>query len=82
MYSFSLISTTDPPTSLFERCTAIMIVLDRQVVREQFLGLEDDLIFLDEPADRRHLRHARHGRELIAQIPILKSAQTRQILVR
>jgi len=48
MYSFSLISMTDPPTSLFERWTAIMMSLTGQVCTPAAVRLEHTGL-LDEP---------------------------------
>ena len=54
--------------------------LDRQPVSGQRVRVYFDLILLDESADRRHFRHARHTFQLIAQVPILKTAKLRQVV--
>src|SRR5205823_8178433 len=52
-------------------------VAERNVVGDEGVWIEIDLVLLYETADRRHFRHAFHGRERVAEIPILNRAQLR-----
>ena len=51
---------------------------DGDAVGLEPVGIEVDLELLAETADRRDFGHARHGFEVIAQIPILAGAQIGQ----
>ena len=53
-------------------------VLHAEVVGRQARRIEVDLVLLDEPADAGDLGHARHGRQPVAQIPVLEAAKLRE----
>ncbi len=48
-------------------------LLNRDLVGEERLGLQVHLVLLLEPADRRHLCHARHALQPVAQVPVLEA---------
>jgi hypothetical protein len=48
---------------------------ERQPVGAQAVRVDVDLILLDVAADRRHLGHARHRVQLVADEPVLQRAQ-------
>ena len=54
--------------------------LHRQTVGCQRVRIEIDLILTHKAADARNFRHAFDATDLIAQVPILKAAQLRQIM--
>ena len=74
MYSRPVNSTSRPPTSLFDFCTASTDRVDRDSVGEQFVGIDVHLILAHKSAHRRHLGHAGHRLQRIAQIPVLVAA--------
>ena len=47
----------------------------RDAVAAQLVGIDADLVLLDEAADRRDLGDAGHARERVAQVPVLERAQ-------
>ena len=49
-------------------------------VGEQLVGIELDLILADKSADGRHFSDSRHGRQLIAKLPILNAPQIGQAM--
>jgi hypothetical protein len=57
-------------------------VAERKVVRLQLLRVDDDLVLLDEAADRRDLRHPLDAAQRVAEVPILKASQRREVLAR
>ena len=59
----------------------VLDLLQGNVVCQELDGIDDDLILLDESAERRNFTDAGHGRELVAQIPILQTAKIREILL-
>ena len=54
----------------------------RKVIGAQFCRVHCHLILLHEAADGRDLRNARHGSELIFQIPVLDRTQVGQVAIR
>src|SRR5262249_43563860 len=48
------------------------------VERGEFVRVEIDLILLDEAADARHFRYARHGRQPVPEVPVLQTSQIGQ----
>ena len=55
--------------------------LDREAIGRELIGIQVHLILAHESAQTRDLRHAFDGADLIAQVPILKRAQLRQIML-
>ena len=49
-------------------------------VGEEFFGIEIDLILAHKAADAGHFRDTGHGFKLVAQVPVLQSAQVGQAL--
>ncbi len=47
--------------------------LMRDAVGDQLIGIEQDLILPDHPADRSHFAHAGYGLQLIAEEPVLQA---------
>ena len=79
MYSRSDSSIVIAPTSLFADLDGAHHARDRNAVREQLRRIDVDLILLLESADARDLRHARHGGERVAEIPVLHAPQLREV---
>ena len=50
-------------------------LLQRNIIRQQAIGIHNHLILLHKSPHRRHFRHALHTAQLIPQIPILNRAQ-------
>ncbi len=50
-------------------------VHDREVVGLQPVGVDRDLVLLDEAPERRHLGDAGHGLDAIAEVPVLERAE-------
>ena len=53
---------------------------ERDAVGGEFVWVEIDLVFLDEAADGRDFGHALDGLQRVAQVPVLKAAQFREIV--
>ena len=53
----------------------------RNLVGQQPIRIDVDLILLHEPADGGHLRHARHARKPIPQIPIVERAHLLKVVL-
>ena len=81
MNSFSAISIERPPTSPLLRSMAVLTSCKRKVVGAQLRRVHRDLVLLHEAADGRDFGHARHGGELIFQIPVLHRAQFGEVAV-
>ena len=47
----------------------------------QLIGIDVHLVLPHETAERRHVRHAGYGLQIVAQIPVLIAAQVRQALL-
>ena len=56
-------------------------LVDRDVVGLQPVRIHVHLVLLAEPADGRHLGHAGHRLQVIAQIPVLQRTQVRQAVL-
>src|SRR6266478_9561592 len=54
---------------------------ERNLVSDQRVWIEIDLVLLHETADRRDFRDAFHGRERVAQVPILNRAQLGEVML-
>ena len=70
-----------PPTSLFERRTASIDGVERDVARGHLDRVEIDLVLLDESADARNLGHAVDGLQAELQIPVLDRAELAEVVV-
>ena len=73
---------TEPPTSLLGPLDGSHDRANRHFVCQQPLGLQDHLVLFDEPSDWCDFGDIWDGSELVTQIPILKTAQARQVLLR
>ena len=73
-----LASTTLPPTLRLLRMTASTTAEMRDAIGAQPVGIDVDLVLAHHAADARHLGHARHGVELVADEPVLDRAQIPQ----
>jgi hypothetical protein len=67
-----------PAHLVVARAHRVRDVHDREVVRLQAVGVYRDLVLLDEPSDRRHLRHSRHRLKAVPQVPVLERSQVRR----
>ena len=54
---------------------------DGDVVAEEPVRVDGDLVLLDEAADARHLRDARHAFQRELQVPVLEGAELRKVEV-
>ena len=52
---------------------------DRNVVGSQFVGIDRDLVLLDETADAGHLGDAFDRSQFVLEKPVLDTAQIRQV---
>ena len=68
-------SSSRPPTSLLRAPDGLDDLVEREVVGGEPVGVDRDLVLLDEAADRGDLRHAGHRLERVAQRPVLVGAQ-------
>ncbi len=75
MYSVPANSSSRPPTSLFEPLTAAIDHVERDVVGGEPVGVDGDLVLLDEAADGGHLGDAGHRLQGVAQRPVLVGAE-------
>ena len=71
-----------PPASLaVPRPHGLHHAADRNPVSLQPVRVNVHLELFAEAAHRRHLRHARNGLQVIAQVPVLARAQLRQVVL-
>ena len=54
---------------------------DGDVIGLQPVRIDVHLVLTAETADRRNFRHARHGLQVIAQIPVLQRSQLGQTVL-
>ena len=77
MYSAPVISTSRPPTSLLPARTASTTFAIGHVEGAQAVRIDLDLVLPHEAAERRDLGDARHGLQVVAQIPVLVASAAR-----
>ena len=80
MNSCSATSSRRPPTSLLLAATASRRPGDGDAVCAQPVGIDGDLVLLDEAADARHFGDARHARQFVLQEPVLQRAQLGKVV--
>ena len=78
MYSRSESSIVIAPTSLLAVWMALMTLRHGNAVREQLRRVDVHLVLLLEAADGRDLGDAGHGRQRVAQIPVLQRRAARR----
>src|SRR6266849_9338366 len=71
-------STTD---FVRTRLHAVDHCRQRDTICQQLVGIDIDLVLPHEPTDARHFGHAGNGRQLVAQVPILKASKIGEALL-
>ena len=54
--------------------------LEREIERQKFIGVYNNLVLFDKAADGRHFRPRRNAGQFVAQKPILNRAQLGQVM--
>ena len=81
MYCAPPISSTPAANFIGAVANAVNHHRERNVVSAKFVGVQIHLILPNESTDGSDFRNARNGLQLIAKIPVLKTAQVREAVL-